>query len=239
MEMGSRIDKNDVDISRLFYYSDKFEIKGKNNKTLPVYVRLVGDAELNQARVFALRESAKLRQKLKNPDSDEYLAYIPDFSLMNKHTLIQTLLSAKMTDFMREATKNTKFNIPIEPNSDASLEEQEEYQLEVDNFDNEYNRKFNEELEKIIKREEDVYKSWSEEELRNECIRQTINQICEMYMIDRFRTMCVYFGTYKDQNFKEKLFKSFDEFDNLPKDIKEQFFMAYNKLEISETELKK
>jgi hypothetical protein len=202
-------------------------------------MRLVGDAELNQARVFALRESRKFRQKLMDPESDEALAFLPDLSLMNKEALIQTLISARMNDFIREANRTVEIVLPVEPHSEASLERQEEYQEEVDNFDTNYDQQIGEELNKIIERNQKMYESWSEEDLKKECIRQSINQLCEFRMLERFRAMCTYFGTYKDPNFKERLFSSFEEFDNLPSEIKEQFFAEYNKLDLSDAELKK
>jgi hypothetical protein len=236
--MGSRIDKNDVDISRLFYYSDKFEIEA-NNKKFPVYIRLVGDAELNQARVFALRESAKMRQKFKDKQSDEYLAYMPDFDSMTKDDLIRTILSAKMNDIIKTAANNYKFNLPLEPKSTATLEEQEEYQQKVDNFDSEYDRELTEEIRKLVEIEENRLKSLEEEILKKELETAIINQVCEFQMIDRFRSYCVYLGSYKDSEFKTRLFDSFEMFDNLPRGIKEQFLAHYSQLEISEAELKK
>ena len=65
------IEKNDVDISKLFNWGKAFEIVGEDGVVDVVYMRVLGDADINKARVFALRESAKLRRALRNPDSDK------------------------------------------------------------------------------------------------------------------------------------------------------------------------
>lgn len=237
--MGSRIDKNDVDISRLFYYQDKFELKLKDDKTLPVYMRVIGDAELNQARVFALRESASLRKKLRTENSDEALAYLPDLDAIDKDDLVKVILASSYNDIIREANNEVKFNLPTEPKSTASLEEQEEYQEQVDNFDAEYNKLLTNKIEELVKIEEERLQKLSIEQLRKEAINKVINQLCELRMVERFQAMCTYFGTYRDPNYKERMFKSFDQFDNLPKSIKEQLTKFYNQLELDEVTLKK
>jgi hypothetical protein len=58
-------------------------------------------------------------------------------------------------------------------------------------------------------------------------------------MLNKFKEMSVYLGTYKDSEFKERLFKDFEEFENLPNEIKTQFLDNYSVLEISGEDLKK
>jgi len=236
--MSSTIDKNDVDISRLFHFAEKFELDVKGKK-IPVYMRLVGDAELNRARVFALRMSREMREKLKNPDTDEYMAYIPDLEALTKEQLIESLIALKNTEFVREAYRSTKFNLPIEPDSDASLEEQEAYQLEVDSFDERLAQELQEKVDKLSSEYKNEISSYSKEQLIDEYRNFLINQICEFTMLERFRAMCTYFGAYKDAKYKQRLFNSFEEFDNLPSTIKEKLISFYTKLEIDDNQLKK
>jgi len=237
--MGSTIDKNDVDISRLFHYSQEFKLKLKGEKEFTVYLRVVGDAELNQARVFALRESAVLRKKLKDKESSEHLAYIPDLEPIPKEDLIKAIVLLRVPDITRQITRETRFNLPIEPLSTASLEDQEEYQEEIDNFDDDLQTKIKEAVEKETKELEKTLKTWTIERLQSEYINYTINQLCEFTMVERFKAMVTYLSIYRDNKFKQRLFKSFDEFDNLPKEIKDQFIKFYDTLEINEDNLKK
>lgn len=60
-------ERNDVDIFRLFHWGKEVTIFDKyGNELTNVYMRLVGDAELNLARVFAIRRSAELRKSFED-----------------------------------------------------------------------------------------------------------------------------------------------------------------------------
>jgi hypothetical protein len=66
-----------------------------------------------------------------------------------------------------------------------------------------------------------------------------VNDFCEVEMLNAFRDYCVTCGSYKDEGFKEHLFGSVDEFRSLPQDLKHQFEIEYNTLEIDVETLKK
>ena len=87
-------EKSDVDISKLFHYGKKFDIQDRNGKkVLTVFIRIVGDADLNRARVYAIRRSAELRERLRSKESDESLAFIPPIESVEKNSLIETCLT--------------------------------------------------------------------------------------------------------------------------------------------------
>ena len=135
------IEKNDVDISKLFHYGDEFVVTGQGTDTSTVFMRLVGDAEINRARIFAIRKSAELRKRLRTPDSDERIAFIPSLEDITKEELIQILVKYALSDFAREAIKEVAMIYPKEPSSDEPLEKHEQYQEIVDNFEKERNAK--------------------------------------------------------------------------------------------------
>ncbi len=61
------IDRNDVNISILFNWGKEFILYDENRKELfKVYLRIIGDSDLNKAKVYALRKSAEMRKKLKS-----------------------------------------------------------------------------------------------------------------------------------------------------------------------------
>ena len=83
------IEKNDVSLAKLFNWGDKFSITDKyGNFITDVYIRLVGDAELNQARVKAIRASREMREKLKTEGTDERMVFMPDFDLMEDKEIV-------------------------------------------------------------------------------------------------------------------------------------------------------
>lgn len=238
--MPESVDKNDVDISKLFNWGQKFNIKDRfGNDALDVYVRIIGDAELNRARVYALRSSSELRLKLRDKDSDDRVAFIPHPSTMTKDDLITALVLFHSKTLTLQALRDIKMNLPVEPLSDSTLEEREEYQKEIDEFPVKREEKIREYVEKRIDEEKKVLEKKNKEKLYEEYEKFLIDQICEGQMIDKFREACAFYGTYKDSRQKERLFKSMEEFNDIPKEIKDQLVEFYLALEIGGEELKK
>lgn len=234
------VEKSDVDISKLFHFGDKFTIKDKfGKKALDIYLRLVGDEDLNKARVFAIRKSAELRKELKNTNSDIYMAFIPDFSELTKEMLIEMQLGLSVGRFTREAVKEVDLPYPKEIDTEASLEEQEIYQREIDDYPIKRNKLIQDYLDKLINTERERLTTLSKETIEKEYENLLINELCEQEMLTRFREICVYFGTYRDREYTKRLFKSYEEFSNLLSYIKDQFINYYIGLEIGADELKK
>ena len=49
-------ERNEIDIKPLFHWFGEQEIVDTQGNTFRVFIRLVGDAEINRSRVFALRK---------------------------------------------------------------------------------------------------------------------------------------------------------------------------------------
>jgi len=233
-------EKNDVNISKLFNWGNVFEIvDSKGSAIMKAYIRIVGDSELNRARVYGLRKSAELRKKLKNSDSDEHMAYILDKDTVEKQNLINYLIYKKTTEFAQEASRNINIPFPKEVEGDTTLEEQEKYQLEVDSYPTKVETEVRRVITKQVEDEQKRLESLSEDDLYKLFVSTTTNDLCETEMYSRFRDFCVYSGSYKDEKYKHLFFNSIEEFSNLPREIKEQFLSNYDTLEISMDELKK
>jgi hypothetical protein len=233
------VEKNDVDISKLFHYGDEFAITGKGLETSTIYMRLVGDAEINRARIFAIRKSAELRKKLRTPDSDERIAFIPSLDDITKEELIQMIVKYSINDFARKAVKEVVMVYPKEPASDAPLEKHEEYQALVDDFEKERNKKAEKLVEKQVK---DLEKELGKETLENLLKKYenlVISNLCEQEMVQKFKEMCVVFGTFKDKKYSNRVFTSYEVFENITPDLKGQLLDCYAVLEISIDNLKK
>ena len=232
------IDKNDVDISRLFQWKKKVDIEFKG-KTLHAYLRIIGDAETNRARVFALRKSAEMRKLLRDVDSDERMAFLPESGVVKKDELIQGLLVLYTKDAGDEAVKSLKYNLPVEPKADADLEEHEDYQKKIDDFPKWREDAIKEFIVDRVKQYEEQLLEKSYDEIYEEYIHSLIEQICELEMLTKYREMCVFYATYKDKELTKRVFTEFDTLENLPKNVKEQLIEEYNSLEISGEDLKK
>jgi hypothetical protein len=234
------VDKNDVDISKLFEWGGELVIKDRNgDDKVKVYVRLNGDAEVNQARVYGLRKSAELRKKLRDMNSEERVAYIPAIETIDREIILETLVLFHAREATLDALQNIELPLPPEPPSDADLEEQEKYQAEVDNYPAMREKMIRELVEKKLSVIRKQYEKKSLEEMYKEYERYMINQICENEMVLAFREMLAYFGTYKDSAYRKPAFKDFERFHNLPKEVKEQIIDFYLTLEIGSDDLKK
>jgi hypothetical protein len=236
-----QVEKNDVNINRLFYFGNKFEINyTKGKKKLTAFIRLVGDAELNRSRTYAIRRSAELRAKLKDKNSDESVAYIASKDVAEKDTMITTVLAISYQTYTREALREAEVPpVPTEPSSDSTLEQQEEYQKQVDAYPVQRNAIISEYVEKKLNAERERLNSISDSDLYDYYQKLVIADICEQEMYKIFREQCAYYGSYVDEKYTTPLFSSFAEFDNLPTDVKAQFVENYSTLDLSSDELKK
>jgi len=233
------IDKEDVNIKKLFYWHKPVEIIGNGNEViLKVYMRIVGDSELQQARAAALRESAKFRKLLKN-DEDTRLSYIPEYEDYSADNLISAILTLLTPEVTRDAILNISVPIPKEPKSDADLEEQEEYRKKVDEWPFLRKKAIDDHVSSRLAEYEKIYKGYTKKQLEEEHERLLIAELCKNKMISTFRDYCIYFGVYSDENFTKRYFNTFEEFINLPTSYKEQFIDAYETLDIDTEELKK
>lgn len=234
------IEKNDVDISKLFLWNKEVEIKDDlDNVIKKVWMRLIGDADLNRARVASLRESSKIREALKNKTSDEYMAYITPIKFTEKENISAGIKLLSISEYTDEARNSVIAKFPVEPSSSASLEEQEEYQKAVDNFPETWRKDIEKEIKKIDKREEVRFAGASEEELKKEYISKLINYICSALMNSTFHSYSTYFGTYEDAKFRRRAFRSYDDYSNISPKLKEQLEEAYKELELTVPQLKK
>jgi len=230
---------NDVDISKLFEWRTEITVKNTEDEEVIAYMRLVGDAELNRARVAGLRASAELRRKLKKEDSDERLAFIPILEITEKENIVELLLILYMPLYREEITSKINIPFPKEPASDSELEKREKYQKEIDDFPRKRLEIIEKELNKKVDTERKLLSKKSIKQLLIEYEKLVIDQMCQAEMNNVFIGYSIYFGTFKDKDFKKRLFSSYEEFENLPSYAKDQFIGKYIDLQLGMSDLKK
>lgn len=232
------VEKNDVDISPLFAWSKEFEIV-EGEKVTPVYMRLLGDADVNRARVSALRSSAELRRKLKDINSDERMAFIKDIDDIKEDVLISVIIVFAMKDLQELAESKLKIKIPKAPRSDAKTEAHEKYQLDIDSYPERRRDELRTLLEKEVSNMKAELESKDKEYLYKEYVAAMINEMCEQELLRSFKQWCAYLGSYSDPDLKNRLFESFDEFNNISSQLKSDFLQEYSSLELHGEDLKK
>jgi len=235
------IDKNDVDITQLFKWSKEVVLRDPyTGMVLTVHLRLVGDADMNRAKANGYRKSAELRKKLKTPDSDERTIFLTELdSYVEKESLIQAIILLEMPEYYQQALKVVDVKEPKEPKSFASQEEQENYQLEVDEYPKIFSKELEKELLKIREVRSEELEKFAKEKLYNLYENTVINRLCEEELKEQYYKMCVFYGTYKDPNLKNKAFKTFDEFENSHQQLQNTLRDEYMNLELGTDLLKK
>lgn len=234
-------EKNDVDISKLFIWGKKYEITdstGKENLGT-VWMRLLGDADVNKARVYAIRKSRELRLKLLDPASDERLVYTRQANELSHDDLINYVTMFSMREITNKALKEVTVESPKMPRSNASLKKMEQYQHEID----EYPEKLNDAIKKFTKKEVDALqktlRTESDENLYKIYIERLIDELCEQEALSSYNDMVLFLGCYKDEDYKIHLWNSFEDFANIPTETKIAFRAAYEGLNIKIDDLKK
>jgi hypothetical protein len=234
------IEKNDVDITKLFLWEGEVSITDQHNKEVgKAYQRLIGDKDLNQARIYGIRQSAELRERLQDKKTEEYKAFIKGMKISDRERLTAGIKLLQLTELSGDARTNVLIKLPVEPASDAPLEEHEKHQQEIDEFPDKFGDLVEEELEKLVKAEEKRLTKLSDKELLEEYTEMTINFLCQEEMSKSYIDMSVYLGTYKDSTYKKKLFKTFSSYENSAAELKNQLRDGYKTLELGISELKK
>lgn len=234
------IEKNDVDLTKLFRWEGEVPIVNQHNKEVgSVHMRLVGDKSINRARVYGLRESADLREKLKDKKSTEHKAYILELETADRERLSAGVKLLMLIELSGDARRNVLVKLPSEPDSDAPLEEHEEYQKIIDEFPLKFGDLVEKELEKLLGIEEKRIDKLSDEELYKEYSELTIDFLCQEEMNRAFLDMNVFLGTYKDAKHRKRLFRSFDDFEEAAPELKDQLREGYKNIELGMSELKK
>ena len=236
--MSSIVEVNDVDIAPLFTWSKEFEVVS-DGKVTPVFMRLLGDADMNRARVAALRKSAELRRKLKDLDSDERLAFIKDIDDINIDVLVAVIIVYSMKDLSDKATQKLTIKLPKAPRSDAKTSTHEKYQEEIDSYPDRRQEELKELLNKEVESLKEILMLEPKEVLYKKYVNTMIEELCEQELLKEFRAQCSYLGSFKNRELTERLFSNYEEFSNLQPDLKQQFLNEYSSMELQGDDLKK
>lgn len=235
-----QIERNEVNVKPLLAWGKHFNIlNSKNEVVTEIHMRLVGDADLNRARIYALRKSAEKRKSLRTENSDDRFAFIQERGTLERERLVALCALFAAKDLAKEALKEVNVPEPKEPKADASLEKQELYQKQIDEYPAKVDAALREYINKRIEELTVTYETRTDDELYDMYVGYFTDQLCEAEMLTAFKEMCTYYGTFSDDKFKNRFFESFEEFVNLDSNLKQQFIGGYESLEINPEELKK
>ncbi len=226
------------DFAKLFRWKKKVEIKSGEAVIGTAFIQLVGDVEYQEARNLALKGSRALRIKLRDKTSSEFAVNFSDVDVMTKDELINGIIISEISDYRDEAMLTMKDEPEPELPDNPTLEQQEDHEAKLEEIKDNKVKTLSAALEK------------RGEKRRKELDKADIEDIKKLYIVSMtnvkaveefarlFREYQVFKGTFKDENYKEPAFTSFEEFAEASPTLKQQLASAYIGLEISGEDLK-
>lgn len=219
-------------------------VRDEEGKPVVVYMRVIGDHDLDQAQKKARLASALKRAKLLDRTSEDHIINVEVFNDASREVCIELILQGQGANWSAEAYSETV--VPELPkieefarDPDApSLEELEELDAATARITEEYQR----ELATYIKTRQDVLTAElaekSDEEIRERAKdNMVIIMTIETYL-STFRDEKVWRSVYSDEDYTIPEFKSIEEFLNLDASLKEQLREEYARLEEGLDEIK-
>lgn len=235
-----------MSLQDLFRWKGKLEIKDRHGepviigkRPLILHQRVVGDAELTTARKHALKASRSLRKELRSETSVSYATYIPDYDETDDATLQKMVVFAEAVSLRRRALNTAKQPRKVDPlHSEATLEEQEEYEAATEAYDEAVKKAVDDKLIELTKQREKELEKEARPALVSYFISAAVDTACQTEMLRVYNEWCAYLGTYKDKRMLQRAFTDYKTFNNLAPDLKAQVLKGYIVLEIGGEDLK-
>jgi hypothetical protein len=228
-----------VDLQKLFRWKRELPIIDENGDEVDrVWQRVVSDKEREEARLNALRTSRDTRLALRDEGSLEFAALAENIETVDRERLVGVILTNEFSKMYDSAAKEISLQMPKHPGPEATLEQLEIYENEVD----EYNDKRSEQVMEVVDRKANSRKEklgeLEEEEFLELARRSFENQICSNVVNEQLLHYSTYLGTYKDEKCNNRYFKSYSEFEDLSSEIKQQLTRGYSTIRVGQEELK-
>jgi hypothetical protein len=203
-----------------------------------VYQRVLNEREVEKARLSALRATREMRLRLRDEESDESAAVQENLLQLDKEHKIAVIMLEEMPSIYDKARQNMDVKLPKPPGTAAKLEEVEEYEAALDEYNDKvtsavttladgYSKELRQHLEKL-----------PDEELDVRVTKAMENQICINFMSERFNEEIVWRATFHDAAHKKPFFTDYDEYENLALEVREQLERGYKDLQMHRGELK-
>lgn len=228
-----------VRIEELFLWRHELGIRDHNGDVvLKVYQRVVNDIDHDKARLAALRESRKIRLALRNPQTDEHCAMMESLERYSVADIVNIILLDKVDTYYQTAREEAKTNMPKRLNSKASQEDVENYEAEIDGYDEKLNKEVLSIVERLSTADKEKLDVLGEPELRKLVLVTLENQICVNIFSNHIGDRLAWLGTYRDSRHKTRYFGTFEEFEELAGEVKKQLVQGYKEITMGSEDLK-
>lgn len=231
-----------MDISKLFKWHTVHiitdargnEILDEDGNSVKVYIRIIGDNDMDTSRRLALRYAKMLRNDYEANREE----LVPILDGMDKESLIDLIVVNNITEFYRQAERDVELAYPAEKKT-PSAKEEEIYSEEVDTYFERLNDAIISKTKEIAENFREYYRGKDEAAIREAVAVSYINKAIEERMNTFFSDCILLFSCFEDPNFTIPVFKDIDEVISASSILKSQLHVAYKTLSLSDTELKK
>lgn len=231
------------EVTLLYPNTDK-PILDDKGKPVVVYIRLIGDDDLEKSHKAARLASSDIRAQLRDPSTELYRDRVAPIITESRETCIEIIQSARSSNLDAEARSAVvRPDLPdleefaIDPDA-PTLEEQEKMDTEVNALNTKYEEDVKDYVSVRTNQILDELKPLTDAEVAAQAAIEIVNITALAEFFTELMTQKIVRGAYTDKTFKEKAFDSFEEFRNADKNIKDQLISAYLKLEIDPEQLK-
>jgi hypothetical protein len=241
-------------LASLLRWKRKVELKDEHNNPILdengspviVWVRLLGDFDLQEAYKRSRVESSKMRELLRTPESPEYKDQVEPLFEADEEQCKEIIRAAKGANWTADAYSVVErpnliemSEIAIDPDA-PTLEEQEKLDKQNEELDVKYKKDVEDYIDTKSKELEAELSVLNLEELREKAKFEVSNVMPLSTFVVSLNDEKVWRSVYVDEGCKERGFSNIGEFREASPIIREQLIKAYINLEsgVSVEELK-
>lgn len=233
-----------VSIKELFTYKKDVEIKNRSGEKATIWVKLMGESDLNESYRLARVASSKKRELLRDPESVDYQDEIAPLSELTREELEQMILGAKKNRFIAESfVKVDREELPeideVSSTPDApTLEEQEILDKKFEEQKDDYEKRLDQYVEDRLAEVIALLKEKTDEEVIKEAQDEMVNILPLQTFFFELNAQKGFRGTYEDKECKKRIFDNVDDYKSANDALKKQVLDAYTQLEIGADDIK-
>lgn len=231
-------------ISQLLRYKKEVPLTDKGKELAKVWIRIIGDDDLNECYKLARLRSSEIRRKLRKEDTTEYKDELSMIDDATKEELIEVIKASRQSQFSADAISQVErpdeieiAEIALDPDA-ASLEELELLDEKNNQQDKDYNKALDDYIEARTTALVSELENSDLDTLKKLAKEETINVIALTTFFTELQAEKVWRAVYEDKELNIRAFQNREEYNESAATIKNQLIGAYTQLEISPEEIK-
>lgn len=241
-----------MDLATLLRWKTDFDLKDQNDKPIlddagnpvKIYMRIVGDFDLQESFRLARMASAEKRKRLRDPESDDYKAEIKLFEEASKEECELIIKTSRSANWYSQAFSavirpdEVKISdVAVDPDA-PTLEEQEKLDAANEEADAQYRRELDQFVETKGKELDEELSKLELTDLRLLAQIETSIILPLNIFMSELVEQKVWRSIYLDKDYTVRAYRDVKHYRDTPDIIKKQLEQAYTELESREDGLK-